>query len=149
MPAQTYIAVIHKERASDFGVSFPDFPGCITAGKTIEEAKDMALEALQFHIEGLIEDREPIPAPSHFDDLLKEDAIYVFVPVNIPTSATKRINITIESDLLDKIDSVVDNRSAFLAEAARKALAELPPRNPRAMRERPARPYASRPHKPK
>ena len=37
-----YIAVVHKEPASDYGVSFPDFPGCITAGKTIDEAKDLA-----------------------------------------------------------------------------------------------------------
>ena len=40
-----YIAIIHKDPKSDFGVSFPDFPGCITAGKTIDEAKDMAKEA--------------------------------------------------------------------------------------------------------
>ena len=37
-----YIAIVHKEAKSDFGVSFPDFPGCITAGKNIDEAKDMA-----------------------------------------------------------------------------------------------------------
>jgi predicted RNase H-like HicB family nuclease len=30
-----YIAYLHKDRDSDFGVSFPDFPGCITAGKTL------------------------------------------------------------------------------------------------------------------
>jgi hypothetical protein len=41
-----YIAIIHKELNSDFGVSFLDFPGCITAGRTLDEAKDMAAEAL-------------------------------------------------------------------------------------------------------
>jgi predicted RNase H-like HicB family nuclease len=41
-----YIAIIHKEPNSDFGVSFPDFAGCITAGRTLDEAKDMAAEAL-------------------------------------------------------------------------------------------------------
>ena len=40
-----YIAIIHKDPDSDFGVSFPDFPGCITAGRSLDEAKDMALEA--------------------------------------------------------------------------------------------------------
>ena len=34
-----YIALIHKDARSDYGVSFPDFPGCITAGKTLDEAK--------------------------------------------------------------------------------------------------------------
>jgi len=33
----SYIAVIHKDPDSDFGVSFPDFPDCITAGATIDE----------------------------------------------------------------------------------------------------------------
>ncbi len=33
-----YIAYLHKDRKSDFGVSFPDFPGCITAGKTLDES---------------------------------------------------------------------------------------------------------------
>ena len=37
-----YIAIVHKDLKSDFGVSFPDFPGCITAGSNIDEAKDMA-----------------------------------------------------------------------------------------------------------
>jgi predicted RNase H-like HicB family nuclease len=34
-----YIAVVHKDPNGDFGVFFPDFPGCITAGGTIDEAK--------------------------------------------------------------------------------------------------------------
>ena len=34
-----YIALIHKEPDSDFGVSFPDLPGCVTAGSTLDEAR--------------------------------------------------------------------------------------------------------------
>jgi len=41
-----YIALIHKEPKSDFGVSFPDFPGCVSAGSTLEEAASLAAEAL-------------------------------------------------------------------------------------------------------
>jgi HicB_like antitoxin of bacterial toxin-antitoxin system len=33
-----YIAYLHKDRSSDYGLSFSDFPGCITAGKTLDEA---------------------------------------------------------------------------------------------------------------
>ncbi len=51
-----YVAIIHKDLDSDFGVSFSDFPGCITAGRTLDEAKDMALEALSGHIEVMRED---------------------------------------------------------------------------------------------
>jgi predicted RNase H-like HicB family nuclease len=59
-----YIAYLHKDRDSDFGVSFPDFPGCVTAGRTLEEARRMAAEALALHIAGMIEDGEMVPDPS-------------------------------------------------------------------------------------
>ena len=57
----TYIAFLHKDSDSDFGVSFPDFPGCVTAGATLEEARQLAGEALGLHIEGMNEDGETIP----------------------------------------------------------------------------------------
>ncbi|MEO3434243.1 type II toxin-antitoxin system HicB family antitoxin [Inquilinus sp. CAU 1745] len=65
-----YIAIIHKDADSDFGVSFPDFPGCVTAGSTLDEARAMAEEALAFHIEGMAEDGETIPAPSNLEIIM-------------------------------------------------------------------------------
>lgn len=59
-----YIALIHKDPDSDYGVSFPDFPGCVTAGRTLEEARALAEEALSFHARSMAEDGEPLPAPS-------------------------------------------------------------------------------------
>jgi antitoxin HicB len=47
-----YIALIHKDRDSCYGVSFPDVPGVITAGDTIDEAMRNAAEALGFAAEG-------------------------------------------------------------------------------------------------
>jgi predicted RNase H-like HicB family nuclease len=73
-----YIAYLHKNRKSDFGVSFPDFPGCITAGRTLEEARRRAAEALSFHIAGMIEDGEKIPNPSSIDD------VQVILPLRAP-----------------------------------------------------------------
>ncbi len=64
-----YIAYLHKDSKSDFGVSFPDFPGCVTAGKSLDEARRKAPEALAFHIAGMLEDGEKIPKPSKMDDL--------------------------------------------------------------------------------
>jgi predicted RNase H-like HicB family nuclease len=51
-----YVGIIHKDPDSDYSVSFPDFPGCVTAGGSLEEARSMAEEALAFHIDGLMED---------------------------------------------------------------------------------------------
>jgi len=56
-----YIALIRKQPDSDYGVEVPDFPGCITAGKSLEEARRMASEALNCHIAGMVEDGETIP----------------------------------------------------------------------------------------
>jgi predicted RNase H-like HicB family nuclease len=50
-----YIGIVHKDEASDFGISFPDFPGCISAGRTLEETVVMGREALEGHI-GLMAD---------------------------------------------------------------------------------------------
>ena len=57
----TYIAFLPEDPDSDFGVDFPDLPGCITAGSTIQEAKDFAVEALRGHIEVMTEYVDPIP----------------------------------------------------------------------------------------
>ena len=59
-----YIAVVHKEPPVITGVPSRHFPGCITAGKTIDEAKDWAYEALLLHLEGLREDGEGLPTPN-------------------------------------------------------------------------------------
>ena len=67
-----YIATVHKDRASEYGVQFYDFPGCITAGRTIEEAHDMANEALTGHIILMIEDGDEIPTPSSLEIVLTD-----------------------------------------------------------------------------
>ena len=86
-----YIALIHKDAHSDYGISFPDFPGCITAGSSLDEARAMAAEALAFHIEGLIEDGQSVPLPSPLEtimaDLANRDAVAVLVDVQELTGA--------------------------------------------------------------
>lgn len=82
---RAYIALIHKDTDSDYGVSFPDLPGCVTAGATLEEARSLAAEALAFHLEGMIEDGAPPPQPSSLDVIMSErearDAVPVLVDV--------------------------------------------------------------------
>ncbi len=66
-----YTAIIHKDPDSDFGVSFPDFPGCITAGRTLEEAKELAWEALRGHVAVMRDGGDPIPDPSSLDAVMR------------------------------------------------------------------------------
>ena len=64
-----YPAIVDKEPGSDFGVSFPDFPGCISAGATQFEALVKAKEAVALHVEGLLADDEQLPIPTSIEDL--------------------------------------------------------------------------------
>jgi predicted RNase H-like HicB family nuclease len=57
---------------SDFGVEFPDFPGCVTAGTTLEEARRLAAEALALHVAGMQKDGEPLPPPSSLDAAMSD-----------------------------------------------------------------------------
>jgi predicted RNase H-like HicB family nuclease len=72
MTVYVYIATVHKDIDSDYGVQFYDFPGCISAGSTIEGAKEMATEALTGHISLIIEDEDEIPAPSSLEVILAD-----------------------------------------------------------------------------
>ena len=87
-----YVAIIHKDPDSDFGVSFPDFPGCITAGRTLDEAKALALEALTGHIGVMREAGEPVPAPSTLDKAINDpqflDGVAFLVHVKEPAQAS-------------------------------------------------------------
>jgi predicted RNase H-like HicB family nuclease len=78
--AMEYIAYLHKDKNSDYGVSFPDFPGCITVGRTLEEARTLAIEALRLQIAGMQEDGKTIPDPSSLDDLARDPAKRGAVP---------------------------------------------------------------------
>jgi predicted RNase H-like HicB family nuclease len=103
-----YIAYLHKDKKSDYGVSFPDFPGCITAGSTLEEARRMAAEALSFHIAGMRKDGERLPEPSTLDDLRKDPAMegaVAFLVEATEPEKTVRFNVTARESQLSEIDS--------------------------------------------
>lgn len=126
-----YIAIIHKDASSDYGVSFPDFPGCVTAGRSIDEAKEMALDALALHIKGLVADGEKIPPPSKLDGILAHPdysgaVAILIVGVADPKPRTVRVNVTLSENVLSKIDRIAKkrgmSRSSFLVHAAEKAI---------------------------
>ncbi len=126
-----YIAIVHKDTNTDFGVSFPDFPGCITAGKSIDEAKDLAQEALILHIQGLFEDGQQLPLPSKLEDIMantdySDAAAYLVVAVPDAKLRTVRVNITVPEITLKQIDAAAKkrgmSRSSFLVHVAQQAM---------------------------
>ncbi|TCS59964.1 type II toxin-antitoxin system HicB family antitoxin [Varunaivibrio sulfuroxidans] len=127
-----YIALLRKEEESDFAVEFPDFPGCVTAGTTLDEAKDMAVEALALHIEGIREDGGGLPTPSRLETIMADPHNVGAVAFLVDAPAVKekavRVNFTILESVLRRVDAHAKaqhlTRSAFLAEAAIKAISD-------------------------
>lgn len=125
-----YIALIRKEPGSSFGVDFPDFPGCITAGETLDDAVRKAHEVLAFHVEGMLEDGERIPEPGTLAAIMADPENAGAMPAVVTLAVTRgkavRINVTMDEGLLSRIDAFAaakrTNRSAFLADAARRAM---------------------------
>ena len=120
-----YIAYLHKEKGSDYGVSFPDFPGAVTAGRTLEEAKTLAGEVLALHIHGMLEDGEPIPEPSTLDDLREDPDMKTAVAFLVsaqPSDKTVRFNVTAREAQLAEITKRATeaglNRSSYMVQAA-------------------------------
>ena len=125
-----YIGLIHKDADSDYGVSFPDFPGAVTAGRTLDEARGMAEEALALHIEGLVADGEAVPEPSPLEavmaDSANRDGVAILVMVKADSPKTVRVNFTLPEDVLAEIDRFAAahgyTRSGFLTLAAKRVM---------------------------
>ncbi len=132
-----YIAYLHKESESDFGVSFPDFPGCVTAGKSLDEARRKAPEALAFHIAGMMEDGEKIPKPSKMDNLVgdpnRKNAVAFLVTMDFKKAKTVRVNITARENQIELIDRLARQagmtRSAYMVQSATSRRGRTPTKN--------------------
>lgn len=130
--ARFYVAVLRQEEGTDIGVEFPDFPGCVTAGRDLDDAARMAQEALELHVEGLVEEGEVVPEPSSIEEIEAQGALEggAALCVKIPDEqpATVRLNITMREDVVKQVDDYVrrvgGNRSAFLAAAALEKIRE-------------------------
>jgi predicted RNase H-like HicB family nuclease len=126
------IAVVHEENGV-YGISFPDFPGCVSGGKTLDEAMQRGRATLRTHVESMMEDGETLPVLRSLDQLKRDkhfradiaDGMVVALPLDLPSRAV-RINISLDENLVAALDDAAEraglSRSAFLAEAAKARL---------------------------
>jgi predicted RNase H-like HicB family nuclease len=124
-----YPIVIHKDKGSDYGVTVPDLPGCFSAGRTLDEALAMAKEAIELHLEGLIEAGETVPRPGSIETHRRKadyrGGTWAVVSINAAHLRVnaKRINITIPQRVLDAVDRYAHQagatRSGLLVRAAK------------------------------
>jgi predicted RNase H-like HicB family nuclease len=125
-----YVAFIHPaENGSAWGVSFPDVPGCISAGDSFEEALANGREALSGHLAVLAAEGDPIPVPRRVEDVVNdpefaEDRQGAVVSMIVPRKVSaprRRVNIVIDPGLLRRADEAADarglTRSGFIEQA--------------------------------
>lgn len=123
-----YYAYVRKDDDSDFGVEFPDLPGCVSAVSTLEEAYDGAEDALALHVAGLRAEGMAVPAPSALAGLPDDNDIVcvLLVPLRPIKGKSVRVQITLDEYLLRDIDDRAAatgmTRSGLLAAAARGRL---------------------------
>ncbi|MGJ8639525.1 MAG: type II toxin-antitoxin system HicB family antitoxin [Opitutaceae bacterium] len=120
--------IIHKDKDSDYGVIIPDLLGCFSAGDSYEDALANTREAIECHIEGLLEDGEPVPQAmsieQHKSNEFAKDGVFALVPVDLSklSGKVKRVNITFPERLLSQVDSYAgshgESRSGLLVSAA-------------------------------
>ncbi|MCI0523669.1 MAG: type II toxin-antitoxin system HicB family antitoxin [Acidobacteria bacterium] len=67
-------AVIVEKGESSFGAYVPDLPGCAAAAETKEEVLQLIQEAIEFHLEALVKDGQPLPEPSSFVEYVEVKA---------------------------------------------------------------------------
>lgn len=125
-----YIAIVHKDEDSAYGVTFPDLDGCFAAADTEEELLSKAIEALDLYFEdGDIVAPHPNSISSirsRFGDDLAEGAFLISVPW-IPRSTKQvRANISLDAGTLAAIDAAAEalglSRSAFVVQATRNEI---------------------------
>ncbi|MEI1250218.1 MULTISPECIES: type II toxin-antitoxin system HicB family antitoxin [Rhizobium] len=125
-----FIAIVHKDKGSAFGISFPDLPSVFSAADEEEDLIANAIEALRLWAED-----ETLPMPSSYDEIssrqdireqLAAGAFLTRIPFIEDTTRTVRANVTFDKGMLDAIDRAAKERgltrSAFLASAARKEI---------------------------
>lgn len=126
-----YVALVHKEKGSSYGVQFPDVPGCFSAADDMEHVVSNAAEALSLWAEDAA-----LPAARAVEKIVSDKAVakelsagafLISVPFQENDTRVVSANISLERGMLKAIDEAAKRRkltrSAFLAQAARKEIA--------------------------
>ena len=119
------VAIEKGDKKHAYGVAVPDLPGCFSAGDTLDEALVNAKEAILLHLEGLLDDKQPIPKPRSLEEHAKRRQwkgwtwAVVEVDMSEIDDKVERINITLPRRVLRVIDDAAkragESRSGYIA----------------------------------
>ncbi|QEA38986.1 type II toxin-antitoxin system HicB family antitoxin [Pistricoccus aurantiacus] len=127
------IAIEWGDDKTATGIVFPDIPGAITAGDTVEQAYEAAVEVAHIQLEELAAAGEPIPVPGNIDKHRQNPEFagwgwgIIYIDVTPYLGKTEKVNVTLPGIVIRQIDEYVSlhgvkSRSAFLASAALEKL---------------------------
>ncbi len=136
--SHSYIGLVRKEPDTAYGIDFPDFPGLVSGGDTLDECLASGREGLQAHVQFMLDEGMAIPEPSPLETILADpdsrDALAVLVELPPVKGKAVRVNITLDEYLLADIDRAAAaremNRSNFLALSARRLMQDDTPAGP-------------------
>lgn len=123
---RNYTAFILKDD-DGYTVVFPDLPGCMTVADTFDEAFSAARDVLPGYLDTLYQEGMEISEPAPFEAVEPEDEDKaaavgkIIVPARMPGTMV-RTNITLPSYLLESVDRMTTNRSAFFSELAEREI---------------------------
>lgn len=125
MAQRFYPAVLERGPRATFAVWFPDFPGCVAAARTQEDAMAKAQGALARAVIEHSEKEGPLPAPTAFEKIALPkgcDFVSFFAMGAEPPNPSERVNIYLPKVLLDRVDARAEafgmSRSSFFGMAA-------------------------------
>lgn len=124
------LAIEDGDERHAWGVVVPDLPGCFSAGDTLEEALANAHEAIALHLEGMIEEGAPLPAPRPLSQWKRDPEFagpqwtwhVAYVDLGTIAGPPERVNIMFPRAALSRIDAAArragSSRSAYVVDAA-------------------------------
>ena len=107
MQRYVFAGCVERVPSGGYSLFFPDLSGCITAAHDMIELAAMAREALELHLEGMIEEHLPIPSPTPPEQLSVDpdiDVVATLLVEAIPVGSEEVI-IQLPSELLRRADA--------------------------------------------
>jgi predicted RNase H-like HicB family nuclease len=133
MKRRLYPAVLERGAKGTFGAWFPDFPGCVAAGKSQEEAIEKAENKLAQVVDALIEQDRALPSPTPFGRIVLPkgcDLLAYFIVGVDPPDPYERVNVYLPKSLIGRVDrraaELGMSRSSFFGLAVTTALTRFP-----------------------
>ena len=129
------IAIEWGDDTTATGIQLPDIPRAVTAGDSLEEAYDAAIEVAHIMLESMAEQGEMIPMPSSVKALRSRPEYsgmgwgMIEIDLTPYLGKTEKVNITLPGVVIRRIDRYVEqhgirSRSSFLAQAALEKLSQ-------------------------